>query len=421
MLVLIPIVWFSLLLAICISKKGFGVSAYVSLMYVITSIAALLLYSNTPKAERLDPSLISTIIYCFLISLSIIPIYRIDKTGYQNVQINNPGFIKGLIWFYLFCFFFLLVFYWQDIMFRIALGDWDDIKRSAAMGDAYSIRQFSGLLRPVSIIVRVFTSISFVMIPVFFLSLKQLRLPYRYSFSAIIGSLSSFLVAILDADRSRIFIWVLLMGLCLVIFWGELGKRMKRSIIPLIVSVIGVAVIYSYAVSVSRFSDTSGGALQSVIAYAGQPFSNFCYFFDHFNNLEGVNTRVLFPFTHTFIVGDYVGGVDLQMEMTLKTGIYSSVFYTFLGIFIIDSNQAGPFLFIIVYLLIWAIVQRRSKKRNRVSLYSFFVYYFLMVIPTYGCIAYMYSHWYLTLSIVLLLLSCRISGNSKLISTEQVL
>ncbi len=407
-----PLIWFSILFVYIFKKQGFKICAYVVLMYVITSLFALLMHNVGAGYSLYDNSVISSIVYCLLISLSFIPVYRLSCRGKIKVEISNPGFVKFLIYFYLFCFFFLFIFHWRDIIFRITFSDWDAIKSSATMGDAYAIRSFGGVLRPISIIVRVMSSVSFIMVPIFFLTFKTLKLPYYYSIYAMIGSISSFVVAILDADRSRIFIWLLVMGLCLVFFWGDLSDKVKRRVIPLIFLIFIVAFSYVYIVSISRFSEKSGGTMSSVIEYAGQPYSNFCYFFDNFNNGEGINTRVLFPFTHTFLFRDYIGGVDLQQTMTARTGIYCGVFYSFLGLFILDSNQIGPFLFIAFYLIIWSIVLR--KRSVEVSLTRFLVYFFLLVIPTYGCIAYMYSHWYLTLSIFIILSLSKFTEKRKI-------
>lgn len=412
MLASFPLVWFIILFFYIFRKQGFGICSYVVLMYVLTSFFALLMYNVGSGYSLYNNSLISSIVYCLLISLSFIPVYKLSGRGRINIVISNPGFVKFLVYLYLFCFFFLLIFHWRDIVFRVTFSDWDAIKSSATMGDAYAIRVFGGVLRPISIVVRVFSSVSFIMVPIFFLTMKPLRLPYYFSIYAMVGSLSSFIVAILDADRSRIFIWLLVMGLCLVIFWGNLGIKIKRSVVPLLLLVLFVAFTYVYIVSISRFSEKTGGTMNSVIEYAGQPYSNFCYFFDNFNNGEGINTRVLFPFTHTFIIGDYVGGVDLQQTMTAKTGIYCGVFYSFLGMFILDSNQIGPFLFIVFYLIVWSIVLK--KRSTEVSLTKFFEYFFLLVIPTYGCIAYMYSHWYLTLSIIIVLSLSKLTEKRKM-------
>lgn len=411
MLSIIPLVWFSGLFIYLYRTKIACLSLYATLMYVITSICAFAMYkAELISAEQSSVGLLSTLVYCVLITLSILPLYTFDKKGNRNIHISNPQLIKILIYFYFFCFFFLALFYWRDIVFRVALGDWNDVRLSAAMGSGYSVRQASGLLRPITIVLNVMSSISFVMLPVFFITMIYTNMHYRYSIMAMIGSLSTFIVAILAADRSRIFIWLIILGMCLFYFWKNLSDFARRRVITILITIVSLTVVYLVIVTISRYGDSEAGAFSSIVTYAGQPYHNFCYFFENFNNQEGVNTRVLLPFTHTLIIGDYVGGVDLQRTMTTRTGIYCGVFYTFLGTFILDSNQIGPFLYMILYLLLWRFI---NKNGQRTSLLNFFIVFFMAIIPTYGCISYMYSFWHLTVAVAIVLISCRITGNHK--------
>lgn len=405
-MVLFTLVYFIILFIHIVKKRGFDVSAYIVLLYVITSFCSVLMFSlDFVDAEKRNISLIPTLIYCALITLSIRPIYKLNYSSISSIAIKNSKVINCITYFYFVYLLYFIIVHYQGILFVLAYGDWDSL-RADVMGNwgSSSISRAGGLLQLVDTIFHILGSASFIMFPIFFVSLAMLNKSRLFCIIAFLGTTTTVLSGVLAADRSNIFYWIILLGLCLVMFWKRLTKPQKKFIVPLVASMLLIVMVYFASVTTSRFKDSDAGTRGGLITYAGQPYINFCYFWDNFNNREGITTKALFPSTHYFILKDYEGGVERQQKFTAKTGITCSVFYTFLGAFIIDDNQIGPFIFIALYLVLFSLFSRYKKKDNTISLYGFIGNYVFTVIPTCGCIAYMYGGPLTNLSIIVLLI-----------------
>ena len=414
-MVYIPLVWFVFLFFIVFKKRGLDACAYTILMFIISSFCAVLgVNLHIFHSFRENPSFESTIIYCVLTSLTFIPIYRFNSKGIKNVIITNPRALDILTYFFFISLVFSLVYYFEDIVFRIAYGDWDELREMNFAGNGYDVKQLPGPFHFVSLAMNIFGTISYVMITVFFICLIYLKKKPWFLIMAISGSILSMISAILFIERARIFIWMLMLGLNIVVFWPMMNKKNKKFIIPIVGIIVSVFFIYSMSVTISRFGSKPDdeGTTNSIIGYFGQPYLNFCYFYENFNNKEGFTTKAMFPITHTLIIKDYIGGVDRQQELTAKSGIDCGVFYSFLGTFILDGNKIGPFVFVFVYLIVSSILMKK-RKSNNIRLPSLFKAFAVIIVPTYGCIAYMYAHWYPLFATICLLFFLNIMCNKK--------
>lgn len=354
-----------------------------------------------------DISIIASITYCLLIGISIIPIYRFNTAAINNIKIPSIKLINILTYIYVCNVIFNLLVYWKDILFILNYGDWAALRLMITNGETLTTVRLSGIMKIISLFFNVTGSISFIMFPISFISLCFLKKPLWYSLMALFSTTNVILNGILGCDRSSTFQWFLLFVLNLIIFWKYIEFKKKLYITPIIVSLTIGAFLYMASITIGRFEDTNRGTKGGLIDYAGQSYINFCYLFDNYDNKEGFNTHYFFPAIHKWIIKDYENNVGLQQEMTKKSGIECGIFYTFLGSFLIDCNQSGPFVFIIVYLVLFALVKRKDKNNN-ITFEGFMQNYLLMIIPTFGIIAYPFTSGYSTLSILILLSILRI-------------
>ena len=155
------------------------------------------------------------------------------------------------------------------------------------------------------------------------------------------------------------------------------------------------------SVTLDRFSESSSGTEGGIVSYGGQSYINFCYLYDNFDNKEGFSTYYLLPAFHRFILKDYEGNVPRQKALTVKTGIECGIFYTLLGSFILDGNKLGPFVFVLIFLLLCNLSLNKIRGTT-ISVSSFLFFYILMVIPIFGIIAYPYTSGYHSLAFLVL-------------------
>lgn len=378
-------------------------STYVSLLYVFTSVFSLLMYRfNLVESSYAHPSLIATIVYCLLIFLSIYPLYRLRLNKIElQVTPRTERIVKVLTYIFFFNLLLFLYLRFNDIYQIIISGDFLYLRQDIQSDE---IGHASGLKGYLGIVTNILSSVSFVMILVFFISVSYLKKSWFFNLIAFLGSAPQVLTGILSINRSNIFYYVVIFGLCTFLFWRKIsGQKVARYGVPIVAAFFAMYSFFS-AVTISRFdnSNTSYGTVDnSLISYAGMPYTNFCYFFDYYENPDWMSTRYLMPVTN-FVLKGYRAGVDREQELSAKTGFNCVAFMTFLGSFMMDSNQVMPFIFMIIYLLLFSLC--RTHIRNGTASFVWLLAIFLLaIIPAVGCISYFYTNPFKSMALYILL------------------
>jgi hypothetical protein len=170
------------------------------------------------------------------------------------------------------------------------------------------------------------------------------------------------------------------------------------------------AATYAVSVTKDRFEDRDGGSEGGIVTYLGQPYYYFCQIWDYYPAPDGVTTKTLFPSVHKFIFHDFESPVAYQTEMGLKSNMDLGVFYTHLGSFMLSAGKFGPFMITIVYILLFYFVFKerdvvRNVENKKLICFPFeklMIMYFLLSIPTVGCICYYYENYYVEIVTYLL-------------------
>jgi oligosaccharide repeat unit polymerase len=385
-------------------KRGFDVSAYITLLYLITSVFSLLMFSmNIVERRYSNPSFFATLVYCILLSLTILPIYQCNIKRVQlRLTRKTERIIKILNWLFFLNFLLFLYLRFNDIYNIIKAGDFVAIRQLIQSEEVGHVHGFNGLL---IIVTNIMSSISFVMILVFFISLSFYKNTWKFNLMILLGSLPEVLSGILTVNRSNIFYYIIIFGLCCVIFWERIPYKAKLRFGLPILSLFGAMMLYFSAVTVSRFDDTNtsyGNVSNSLISYAGMPYSNFCYFFDNYKNPDWMSTRYLLPVTN-FLFNGYRAGTEREEEQTDRTGFNCVGFMTFLGSFMMDSNQLMPFVYVIIYLLLFRLCRSHIRGRT-ISFLWLLVLFLLLIVPSVGCLSYFYTNPFRSMALYLLLL-----------------
>lgn len=407
----VPLIYFSLLFIWIYKKNGLDASAYIALLYVMTSFFSVLFLSQT--TERMDRScltFIPTFLYCTLLTFFILPVTKFNTKAITISSIRGTKFINFITYFYFACFFLLFIFYLRDLIFCFFISDMAEAKQLIRT-DGVNLTQYPWFIEIFLYTARMLSPFSMIMIFIFFYGLAFLKKSWGFNLMALIGSFSAILIGILNIDRSKIFFWVIIFGLCAVMFWNHIEKKRKKALYYVLAFFGSIMTFYFVIVTIGRYGDSDVGAGGSLISYAGQPYYYFCYFWENFNNPDGVTLKYLFPSFHHFILHDFDGSLALQQELTTQTGIFTGQFYTLLGDFIISDGKTGPFIITIVYLFLSVLVYRR--KGNRCSFERYFVVYLLMLIPTTGIISYYYANFAVTFSLIAILLLLRLLSSGK--------
>lgn len=403
-----PFIYFIGLFLFIYKKNKFDVSAYIVSLYIITSLFAVLIHHlDYQPLSRYNLSIIPTIVYCGLITLAILPIYKFNSNSIKGISIRNLKFINVVTYFYFFSFIILLIAYKDDIIFRITYGDFAEMRADDDLG----LKRYPGIFELFLLPIRIFANFSYIMIFIFFFCISFLRKSTLFNIMALCGSLPVTLLGVLGIDRSKTFYWIIILGLTIVFFWQHIDKKKKKKIIPILSPFLILVIVYMSLVTNSRFAERDTGSKGGIITYAGQSYIHFCYFWDNFENPGGVSTKYLFPATHHWIIGDYDGAVPYQKELHLKTRKDPGVFYSYLGSFLVDSNKPGPFIFTIIYLVLCSLAFK--NKHGILRFEKMFYISILLMVPACGIISYIFTSYYMTFSLIMWIILLRILSHGK--------
>lgn len=400
----IPAIYFSILTLYLIKKRGIDASSYISLIYTATSILAVGI-----DVMGLNPNLVSlasllpTILYCILLTLFIIPVAIIDLNSYEGIYLQNRKLIRWFIYIFFATFVGYTVAYFNDVKFVVTYGDFAELKVNGYEGDGIQLTKYPAVIELFLFPIRVLANASVVMIFIFFFNITYMKEKWWINAMAIISSTTVIIVGILLIDRSSTFFWVLILGLAVSMFWNNMSAKIKS--IAIVFSTILILAAASYAMSVTkdRFEDRDGGSEGGIVMYLGQPYYHFCEIWDYYPAPDGITTKSLFPSIHKFILHDFDGTVPYQKEMGLKSNMDLGVFYTHLGSFILSAGKIGPFLITIVYLLVFYYLFKEcdvfrvvnNKNVKCMPFENLMIMFFLLCIPTVGCINHYYENFYI--------------------------
>ena len=241
------------------------------------------------------------------------------------------------------------------------------------------------------------------MIFVFLYSITFLNEKWWINAMALIGSTTVIIVGMLQVDRSATFFWVLILGLAVSMFWHQMSSKIKSIAIGFSTTLILIAASYALSVTKDRFEERDGGSGGGIVNYLGQPYYHFCEVWDYYPAPDGITTKSLFTAFHKFVLHDFEGTVRYQVEMGLKSNMDLGVFYTHLGSFMLSAGKFGPFMITCVYLTLFYILFKGKKKPqitnkevlNYLPFEKLVIMFFLLCIPTIGCICYYYENFYL--------------------------
>ena len=390
----IPFLWFFILSCFSYKKRGLDTYTFVSFVYAVSSLCSIFFfYSKDMNPEKANISLVASLVYCLLLTLIMLPLRFFSPVTIKQIIIRNTKLFDAMTVFFFCGTVYTLIANWEDILFRITYGDWESLRKIVMNGDLI-IANKGGLSKYIGLLFSYPGSISFIMFPVFFIYATFLKRPWWMSTMAFLGTTNVILTGILQVDRSSTFRWILVLLFNFIFFRQFITIKIKKKLYPIMALFFSLALLYIGTVTIGRFGQENTS--NSLLIYSGQPYINYCYLWDHFDNGEGVSTKYLLPATHFFIIKDYEGNVSRQKELTEKTGIECGMFYSVLGSFILDANRVGPFLFTVLYLLLFSLFNKGSSISDK----TYFFMYILSIIPLYGFISYNYTSPTSTLSII---------------------
>lgn len=400
-IVYLPAIFFGLCTLYSYIKHGMNIQVLMYGLFFITGIASILLdhydlYEY--NCVKRDPGIIAPIMYCFLIWLCISPFSIVKEYDIRKIQVNYPKILDYVVYFYSAIFMIIVV---------VASTKINDIVNNAAFSELRQMQyhdenesfynHLSGIPRYICALTTFFLAGSYINIPILFYNIYKRKKSLIFHIMTILASCCQLLTSLMQADRSQFVYWLLLFIFCLIFFWKILSKESKRKIYTLFIPVAFIIILYFLSVSISRWEQSLSGTEGGSIRYAGMNFFNFCNFFNACFNTPCSLTE-LFPLTYEILgLPNYFEWCDVVESYT---GMYMSVFPTFVGLIASISTTWIAILYCILFHFIArALLYRRN---NRVVTFQYFIkVWILAIVPLLGVFVFFYLAYGSSIALIL--------------------
>ena len=408
-MVFLPFTYFLLLTIVWWKKhQGFDICVFMSALYTITSLFAIIIVLGDMLGEGgilfdrsdLKMDFLPTITYCALITISILPfslIYgkdlKIIKPSMRFVIISIVAFLAMIA--------LLNLYLVADSTIEILSGDLSTVRSD----------HYEGLLSPAQVkaetmplIVRFlyqFNQSTILALPLMFYYICFDHKPWWFIIGLLFISLSAPLAGIQSADRTEVAFYALMFFYCLVFFKPFISKKFIRRMIFAGLPVAIAALAYFIAVSQARFEDREGGAGRSAVQYVGQGYLNFCFFWDKANS-DLISAERELPLLHHFLF--HVDNSPEQRAIRSgKQGFFISVFPSFVGDLLLDISLIGAIIWVLYYFIIVFLIIKKAH-RTEIDIGEMLALFVMAVIPIFGIFYYRYMRYPHTFIILLTLI-----------------
>lgn len=213
-----------------------------------------------------------------------------------------------------------------------------------------------------------------VFISSFYFIFKQRTHKTLFIIVLFVSIFCSLMINALNASRGGAFNLVMMIVVCMVMFWGSMIKREKKRIILSGFLIAAVFVGYSYLVTVARFEDNSSS---SIYFYFGHSFLAFNY---------GIAGRIPSLSQGTYLFNYFLPVLGLQPIPTSPLRV-EGLFITFIGSLYKDFGLIGTFIVAIIFPSIISLLIRPRKGRADIAslyLYLFYAWRLMSGVFVYG-------------------------------------
>ena len=395
-MIAVPFIYFTLLAIYLVRRNGgVDVSAFLVMIYAFSALMSIILdvrniYEVNGVYEKIAISPIATFTYCALITLAIIPFRKINALSLRQIDMQKYWLVDILSWILILTFFITLynTFTHLDTIMQSDLKDVrDEVYENAEQVKLTGIQWFMALPETL------FSQFSPIAILLYFANIASNRKSTLFNWILLLSSMTPVVKAILIAGRTQPIYWFLSFMALYILFRPMMERPQRRKALMPFAVFGGVVGLFVAAVTVARFAmadiadDT--GTFDSLLAYSGQSFVNFNYFFTQYT-AHGIHLDRIFPITNYFIWHPGWNLEDYRDMIWSESGLNIGVFFTFLGDFLIDLGHFGMVIYVLLFYLVSTYVCHSANKDGTIRLSRLLIILMLFLIPLQGIFYYSY-------------------------------
>lgn len=378
----------------------------IMLMYTINSFLSIFVDKYNMLGLNYHPSLLSTIVYCGLLTLCWLPFSIYSNQNINKVKaISNTKALKIVAWVSFLWFVIYLYLSKDTLQLVLTGGDMLALRGMIYKGESINVGQGLPVYLHIPFtLANCLFGCSWIFIFLAFFSKFIQKLPNKYFLLFLLTSLSGPLAGIVGVDRSKTTYWIISMVINFLFFSKFMTRKQRTWVMSVLAIFVTGGLIYIANLTTARFDDYDSvaglsGSFSGILVYLGQSYINFCYFFDTFSPPYHT-LAIIFPSFFYFVLGDdLVGGTVLQAHWDLLTGYSTGVFYTFMGHIMIFAG----FFVLVVFCVLYSTISNSILKRNVLkggTLHSLFMYQALASVMALGLFGHYYASYILTFSLV---------------------
>ena len=396
-MIAVPFIYFSLLLIYIVKKKKrFELSALITAAYVITSFFAIIIDYKQLYGEagcvKASIEIIPTLLYCFLITITILPFIILPPLKKNNVIIiKNNKLLNQFVYFYIGIFILFSFFFGSEIISRLRNPDIAALKIAVSNGeDQLSFSHYTGFIRIIARISYLFASSAMFLQVLYFYSIAFLRKKFIFNLSILVSSLMPIMLGMLGMDRSKMIYWIMSYVALAIFFRPVLDVKKRKKVNAVFYMLIAVFGMYMSFVTIARYGKQDIGSTNSLIVYAGQSFNNFCLFYEKLN-IQHLSFEYVTPLLYAIF-----GGSNASISQQTYT-FDTAVFATFAGMMIKEIGVFGSILYCLIYSIVVYFIL--SKMGKVYSLTKLIIIIALFYIPYLGIFGIFYGDWFKELTV----------------------
>lgn len=390
----IPLIYFASLTYYFWQRNHvFDIAVYMTLLFTITSFCCVIMVEGgymegsgvLCDGYAPDISIFATITYCAFVTMTIAPFALIRPEKIKRIE-NAHRIVLYVLTGIITLQGFLMAYVVMGSISGLLDGDFNYIKEAGYAGD---MSPFEVKLATMHVAIKIFllpASLTLFALPLFFYFTCIEKRSLWLTSPLLLVSVGPVLRGMVSADRTEIIYYGLMFFFCLILFQKHLEKRVKYFFGILSVPVMIIGTVYIVAVSISRFEEREEGASGSMLEYAGQPFLNYCYFYENHNSdLYYIEREI--PITSWIVFNSQYA--DTKTERTAREGFFVGVFASHVGSWLLDVGVIGAFVLSFLFALISLIVIGRFN-REVYDISDVLMLFCLVTIPIFGIFYYRY-------------------------------
>ncbi len=404
-MIFLPFIYFLFLtIYLWYKHRTFDVSVYMSSLYTFTSFCAIILVTGNMlegggilfNGWEPDLGIIPTLLYCTLLTVTIIPFSFIRTEKISNIT-NNKPLLLALLVVILLAQALLNLYLVADSTLDILNGDLNAVRESHYQEDM-SLADIKAASLPGPLQYFNYLNYSTILaLPLFFYYTCIEKRSLWITSILFFISLSAPLKSIQAVDRAELILYGLMFIFCCVFFKNVFTSSIKRLFTWTSIPVVALAVLYLTAVSSARFEKTDEGTSGSVLQYAGQSYLNFCYFY------ENANPNLIYPqrefpvISHAVFKSDYG---EVKKERTAKEGFFIGVFATHVGAWLLDIGLVGCIIYTFAFSII-CLLTIKYFNRSSYDISEVLVLFVLATVPLFGIFYYRFHSFQIALQYII--------------------